>query len=318
MEFDINSISNKYNIELEELKVLKDNVALLVKADGEKLILKGKRPQSKKSWIDNLRFFNESRVYKYFASRKFKCLHAPKLIHIDSESFLIEYLERCQDVRLANVDKDEFIKAYIELQTLNLESNKWFDLRYQLYRGVLYQGIMVPLFTLRNKIGFKQALQAVSLFLQLHLSAKKLSRKYWLHGDLTSNNIFYNKKDDKLYFIDFENMFYTRKWLLLEVIEHSFEMDESFLEFDGTQLITYLNKAASLGKDLKTINIKSQVRLAMLLTITSNLAFTKIADKRKILLSSLPVVLDNQKFESWYAENVNPLLEKEIQPAFSI
>ena len=316
MEFDINRIKNNCGIEVEKLKFIKDNVALLVKKSGEKFILKIKRPDSSKSWIDHLRFYNESRVYKYFSTRKFKNLNTPNLIHIDSESFLIEYLERCPDVLLADIEKDQFINAYIELQTLNLKSNRWFDLRYQLYRGLFYQGIAVPLLSLRKKIGLKRSLQSIILFLQLNFTHKKLSQKYWLHGDITSNNVFYNKKDNKLYFIDFENMFYTRKWLLMEVIEQCFYYDNSGFYFDGTHLNSYLSHADLSGEDLKKINIKKQIRFSILLSIISNLSFTKIINKRKLLQEFLPVVLENKKFDLWYSENVVPLFKNEMSPAY--
>ena len=297
---------------LSELKIanvqavtkLKQNVLLLHLADDEKRVLKTKRKSGIKSWIDDHRFYNELRIYKHFAARQFGYLKPPAFLPHSNDYFLIQYLERCEEVRLADVDKAEFINAYIELQNIAPGGGTYFNWKHQILRGFFYQFVVVSLLSLRKRLGLKKIFKVISLFFSLQAGHKKLNRKYWLHGDLTSNNVFYNKIDEKLYFIDFENMFYTRKWVLHEIIENCFTIVNDRFRFDDQLLKFYMASLANTG-GFEKINLKKQIQFSALSTCLTNIVATKDQNKKATFLKFLDVVVSKSEFNRWYDNNVH-------------
>jgi thiamine kinase-like enzyme len=143
---------------------------------------------------------------------------------------------------------------------------------------------------------------------------------YLLHGDLTDKNVFYSKKNGGLYFIDFENIFFTKKWPLAEVVAKCFvyDEDERVLHFKIQFLSEYLNKLKQLNNDFYKIDVRQQVRFAVLHRCIHVIAHSKLVNKKKDYIDLLSMCLSQNSFNAWYAINVNPFinLEKRISAIF--
>lgn len=301
------SIKSKYGIDAESVISLRSNVAIIETHAAGKAIFKKARKSSSNNQINNHRFKNEMRIYRALQNASFKYLNTPKLIDAGDSHMVIQFVEKQPD---SHVDVGEFVRAYLELQSLDVEPDLWFDFKNQIVRGFGYKGTIIPIFTLSKIIGISKALKVVSLFLKLTVQAPKLKHRYWLHGDLTKHNVYHNN-DGQLFFIDFENLSYTRKWPLAEVIQRCIWLKDGGygLRIDLKMLKKYFAEACPAVKhDLQKINIKTQFRFSLLMQCIQNIAIAKSKVKRESYQLFLDDILNNEKFDNWYNININPLI----------
>lgn len=216
----------------------------------------------------------------------------------------MEYIKKSDKYPVRNKD---FISAYLEFQRIKPPRNILLDLYNQTFRGFFYRTFIVSIITLSNKVDSYIAFKSVLLFAILNLKENKLSRKYWIHGDINRNNYFNNTKGD-LYFIDFENMFYTRKWPFAEIIGKGFKYQNA-ITFNPSLINGYLNQIEDdliIGK----LSFYYQIRFASLHKSIHEIAQTKGSEKRKMYTDFLKIVLDEEKFKKWYQKNGNNLHTK--------
>lgn len=191
----------------------------------------------------------------------------------------------------------------MELQRLKPKYDVFLDSYNKFFRGYFYRVFLVSLKTIPRKINLKIALKSVSLYIRLNLLQKTLSRELWIHGDLNKNNYFFDQSGN-LYFIDFENMFCTRKWCMAEIIGKSFEFNklENRIRFNQNFASEYLRQS-NIGNDQNFI-LKNQFRFGLLHHAIHQIAQTGSNSKRKVYISLLKMTLDHHLFNEWFYKNV--------------
>ncbi len=305
---NLKGLKENYGITANKVTSLRSNVAIVETEGNEKTILKKIRKSKSSNFLNRHRFFNELRIYKVIQKNRHTYFHAPELIDFGPDHMILQYVKRCDK---ENIRLSEFIKAYYEMQTLNVPFNFWFDLKNQSIRGFYYRGLIVPLFTLTRHLKIKKVAAIIFQFLKLSLKTKKCTNRYWLHGDLTSHNVYYNVTDNKLYFLDFENLFYTRKWPFLEIIQRCFWLKDGGYDFhvDMKYLNFYLNHATIKGsQDFTFINLENQIRFCLLMTSIQNIAIAKSKIKRDSFKLLLDISLDNTSYKRFFNERIKPTL----------
>jgi hypothetical protein len=306
---DKEALKEKFGIEVESQLALTDCVSLLRLENQEQVILKARRTLDK-NFMDDHRFDNEVRMYHFFNQKKLQHLHAPRILSKagpNTSEFILEFIPKIDD---KEIDVNEFVEAYIELQTLDVPRNFKLDFINQYAIGFFYKIVIVSLATLRKKLGLATCLRIIWFYFKLSLSSKKLDRNYWLHGDLNRKNFFYSQKNNLLHFIDFEIMFFTNKWLLTEVIAKCFlfDVEQGKLKFDLAFLKVYLDKAQYTIKGIDKINLKQQFKFSILQRSVQVIAHTKIKTKKQEYVRLLNTIMDDALFDAWYGAHVGPVL----------
>ena len=298
------TLKEDYGVEAKNIISLRDNVAVIENESDEKSILKKRRSAAENKWINDHRFNNELRIYKALSQNTFHYLNTPKLINYSEDFMILQFIEKKPHSKITVKD---FVKAYIELQTIKVESNFKLDKINQFFRGFYYKGILISLFTISKHFTISERFKILSLFIKLNSRSKRLNNKYWLHGDITSNNIYHNIQDDKIYFLDFENLFYTRRWPLIEIIQRCVWLNKDINGFtvNNVYLTQYLKYAnADVRKDIITLDLKLQYRFSLLMLCISIIAMAKGKYKRKHYRNLLKIVINSNKFDLWYAQHV--------------
>lgn len=287
------------------LKEIKENVQL-IEYDGKRYIIKGKR-NKEQNFLEKLRFTNEKRIYKALEEAEFSFLKFPSY-KIDSNTghLILEYINRSNEFP---VSKADYISAYFELQRIQPIKNWILDIYNQIFRGFFYRVFMVSFVTIPQKTNLKIGLKSILLFANLNLKHPQLKRKYWIHGDLTGRNYFYNQNRD-LFFIDFENMFYTKKWFLAEIVGKSFIYDneKDNLLFSVNALKEYF-KHFDIEGNKEKFSLFLQIRFGLLQYSILQLAQSKSKNKRKAYLNLLLTTLTYKTFQIWFHQNVEKQLE---------
>ena len=296
-------LQQQYGITAKNVTSLRSNVAVIETEHNKKTIIKRIRNSRFSNWLNKHRFYNELRIYKAINAHQFTYLNAPQLIQVGERHMVLQFVER--DAATKTKTK-EFLQAYYEMQTLKVPKNFWFDLKNQLVRGFYYKGVLVPLLTLTRHLKITTVVRMIFLFLTMQLKSKKLANRYWLHGDITMHNVYHNIEDGKLYFLDFENLFYTRKWPLIEIVQKCFWLQNGGYGFHvNTKVLQqYLNLAKEATPELSSLSLKAQFRFTILMNCISNIAIAKSKIKRESYIMLLNIVLYKKSFDNWYHSNV--------------
>src|SRR5690606_27682437 len=106
----------------------------------------------------------------------------------------------------------------------------------------------------------------------------------------------------KLYFIDFENTFYTTKWPLVELISNSIIYTNK-IEFNNSYLNVYF-KNLPADSELWNIDLYKQCRFAVISHSIAVIAQTKWPGKKKDFIDLLNIGLDKKRMRVWYNENI--------------
>ena len=296
-------LKQQYGITAKNVTSLRSNVAVIETEHNQKSIIKRIRNSKWSNWLNKHRFYNELRIYKTINAHQFKHLNAPALIEAGDRYMILQFVEKDPENKTKT---KEFLHAYYEMQTLKVPTDFWFDFKNQLVRGFLYKGVIVPLLTLTRHLKITTVARMIFLFLSMQWKSKKLKNGYWLHGDLTMQNIYHNKEDGKLYFLDFENLFYTRKWPLIEVVQKCYWLKCGGYGFhvDTKVLYQYLNITKSGSPELGQLSLKDQFRFSILMNSISNIAIAKSKIKRDTYIMLLNIILNKKSFDNWYRSNV--------------
>lgn len=290
------------NISLQNSKALKikKNV-FLVKHSSDKYILKQKR----KSILNKLRYLNEVRIYQTLNNGKFNYLNAARAYNDKiTRNLVLEFIEMETDKQ--QVKRQDFINAYQELQQIKPKKSFILDLYNKYFLGYHYKILMVSIFTISRKVNWKVSLKIILTFLELNSSNLLLSNRYWKHGDLHGQNYFYDITG-KLYFIDFENMFYTRKWPLVEIITHCISYKNK-IYFCNDTLSLYL-KNIPPNSELWDIDLYKQCQLALMSHSIAVIAHTKMKKKHMAFTDLLNLSLDGDQMEKWFEVNINSIIK---------
>lgn len=280
--------------------IIKNNVFVVETEKKEKRILKTRR-KFRLNFVDSLRFHNEYRMYQYLSKQHSPQLNVPQIYEGRGKNeILMDYLRNDETRKL---DLQEFVISYLHLQRLEIPVDVLLDSYNQISRGFFYRIFGVSIATLRKKVSYRVCLESLWVYLKLSFSTKSMSRKYWIHGDLNKNNFFYNKRDGQLYFIDFENMFYTEKWPLAEIISKGFDHRNGQVIFDINWVQNYFDNLET-SSEIRQVSLQKQFRFALLHHSIHEIAQTKVPGKRKQYTQLLKICLDRKLFSKWYSDNV--------------
>ena len=296
-------LQQQYGITAKNVTSLRSNVAVIETEHNQKTIIKRIRNSRFSNWLNKHRFYNELRIYKAINAHQFKHLHAPELIQVGDRHMVLQFVEKDEATKTKT---KEFLQAYYEMQTLNVPKDFWFDFKNQLVRGFYYKGVVVPLLTLSRHLKITTVFKMIFLFLTMQWKSKKLANRYWLHGDITSHNVYHNMQDGKLYFLDFENLFYTRKWPLIEIIQKCFWLQNGGYGFhvNTKMLQQYLNITKEETPEINQLSLKQQFRFSLLINCISNIAIAKSKIKRESYIMLLNILLNKKSFDNWYSTDV--------------
>lgn len=278
--------------------IIKKNV-VLIEQDNQRFILKERRLKEK-NFFQRFRFFNELRVYAALRNRKLQDLKVPKsYIEDQAKSLLLEFIEID---KTKTIDLQTFIRSYIELQQIKVERKLFLDLYSKVFLSYFYRVCVVSLITIRKKVNLTTALKSIKLYIKLSARKEKYNQKYWIHGDLHGNNYF-KDKNNTLYFIDFENMFYTRKWPMTEIIGKCFVFSNDKVDFSSKYLKAYLNEFYN-GNQINHKSLFLEFRFGLLHHAIHQIAQTNSPLKREAYLNLLHKCLNFQKFQEWFEINL--------------
>lgn len=293
-----------FNSEYTLFSKIKNNVFVVETQKKEKRILKKKR-KFRLNLFDALRFNNEYRMYHHLSKLHSPKLNVPRIYEGRSkDEIVMDYLRNDETRKL---DLQEFVISYLHLQNLDIPEDRLLDSYNQLSRGFFYRIFGVSIATLSKKVNYRLCLESLWLYTRLSFFTRSMNRKYWFHGDLNKNNFFYNKRDGQLYFIDFENMFYTEKWPLAEIISRAFEYREGTVIFNIDWVQKYFDNLDK-NSEIRKISIRRQFRFALLHHSIHEIAQTKQKNKRKQYIQLLKTTLDPDQFHQWYLDNVKNTL----------
>lgn len=310
--FTLNLHKLKLNLMVEELqnsliynksqflKEIKENIQL-IKFNNRKFIIKGKRDKER-NILEKLRFTNEKRIYMALENASLTTLKFPAYrLEPNTGHLILDYIKKSEN---SVVSTEDYVSSYFELQRIKPAKRRILDIYNQTFRGFFYRTFIVSLITLPKKVNVNVAIRSILLAFFLNLKQKNLTRKYWIHGDLTGRNYFYDQ-NQALYFIDFENMFYTRKWFLAEIIGKSFIYDyqNDTLNFSVDAIQKYIDKLHE-EPDHENFCMFKQVRFGLLQYSILQIAQTKIKGKQKTYLNLLLTTLNKKSFQKWYDKHI--------------
>ena len=275
-------------------KCIKSGVYLVV-VDNIKYILKVKRF---KRWF-GLELLINKKLLKY----DFKYFNFPKLIDTDKKNYLLfEYIEGSRGINKKHINKELLISGLLEFNTFFIFKNK--EETRDIYGGFLFsvfisilRGIFLYGF---SNIGTVASLKCFVILCKNSICEKPFNYYFLQHRDLGNEDNKISSKDGRVYFIDFAQTRKENKWILMDIIDIS--MPKKTLKLDHDLFILYLKK---LNKEIdKNINIKRQVRMA-LLRKTLHLMGEK-SNKAKHISKNflLQILLNNNKFNKWFEENM--------------
>lgn len=234
------------------------NLVLVRGNTSTQLVLKKARKSS--SFVDFLKFQNELRFYRYFSQADLKYLKVPQVYDfIPGKAIFMEYLE---GGAISDFHIPEFVPAYIEFQHQNIPYNSVIDKLNQSFRGFDYKVGGVALLTVSRQESLNLALRIAKVYLRCCAEQPQLNRKYWQHGDLHRRNIIMGE-DKNLYFIDFENCFFTRRWPLCEVFGECIQCEEGGIQFHPELFLMYW-ESLPIDSPLLKLDLALQLRFAML------------------------------------------------------
>jgi len=200
---------------------------------------------------------------------------------------------------------ETFVKGLIEFQTSSL---KWSSTLMEQFGSALLEK---PVFKItkgsltcvHTRLGYKATWKCFMVLWKCYRSQPRLNCDILLHNDLELNNIV-TGLDERLYFIDFEDVIHENRWILCDIVDLSFDLNS--LAFDRTLFGRYLKRLSAHVSGLDNVNIVSQIRLALLRRIIFGLRSRKLssASKRSCEHFLCSVLLDDKAFNCWYDLNV--------------
>lgn len=236
--------------------------------------------------------FNTELKFNIFLQKNEVFFLYPKLIETDNKTyFLFEYIDGKNGISEKS-DKKKLVHNYFDFQSLNYTPNMFLSKIYNVnlsYLRAVFSSIKYP--TLVFKL--------ILIFFKLNFSQKKLSRVV-IHKDLKNyqNTI---SVDDKTYFIDFANVTIEKKWIMLDIVDMAFNLNESFIDFEMINYYFLLTQPHIKG----IIKVESQIRFILIRKFLFLIKYLKKSnskyDSEAKFLNN--VLLDDQEYNIWLSNS---------------
>lgn len=257
----------------------------------------------------SIKFKNELMVNKEINLKKFKNFKYPKMVDTDNDSYMVfEYLDGIEGINTTNIYCTNLIKSLVEFQTSD------YKLRHILIRKISIKILRLPLnvmrraFTMINStISLRIALKILKVLIKSSYYQKKLNKGFWIHNDLLPNNLI-TINNKTIYIIDFENTLYECKWVLTDIVDISYNIDN--MQFDFELVLYYLNELKKKCIPISNIKIDIQVRLVLIRRMLQSLSSKRYSNKEKenFLDFLCNVLLNDNRYNCWFkgmVDNIN-------------
>lgn len=269
------------------------NLVLVQGKTPNQIVLKKTRKSG--SFVIFLKFQNELRFYSFFSKANLQYLKVPRVYGVNPGKAI--YLEYLKGAVIPNFKLPEFVPAYVEFQHLDIPHNPVIDRINQSFRGFDYKIGGVALLTLSRRESLKLAFKITQIYLECHDQQPALERKYWQHGDLHRRNVI-RGEDNILYFIDFENCFYTKKWPLCEILGECIVCEEDGIQFHPELFLMYW-KSLPTDSPLLKLDLALQLRFAMLRKALHVILQSQFEFRRNYYRQFLREKLVDKEFHDW-------------------
>lgn len=274
-------------------KEITSNLVLVPGNMPYQLVLRKTRKSN--GFIDFLKFQNEMRIYMFLSDHPTQHLNTPQVYdEIPGKALFMEYLS---GTSISDFKTPQFISAYVEFQHQDIPISPVLDLLNQSLRGFDYKIGGVALLTLSRRESTAFAFRILKTYREFCSVQYLLKRRYWQHGDLHKRNVIVTQ-DKKVFIIDFENSFFTRKWPLCEIFGECIQCEEEGIVFSPELFQLYWK---SLPKDspIFELDLELQLKFAMLRKAVHVILQSKFEFRRNFYRQFLQEKLIGHVFQEW-------------------
>ena len=324
---NINYIIKKFNLDINNIQVVQHqgavfkNYYVLESVSNRKYFLKFQRtPKNIIRKIIRIIFGNPSfsrmiKVYELLGRRSFEYLKFPKLVRTNGKDiFIIDYVDfnnRGIDIK---VYKSVIIKSIVEFQNVGRDQSELNGNINQkllnIYLSFVYKYISRYGMNILKNYGLADYIKCIRIIILSHFKQRKLRHSILVHNDLHHNNIIIANNGD-VYLTDFEGVSLENKWVLVDVATLAVRTHEYLIDTD--LILLFLNELMKNKNNKKIINIKVQVRIAILRRIVqlinSSVSPPEVISKYYSFFSE--VLTSDKLYDEWYDTKIGTKLERD-------
>lgn len=302
-----------------------DKLFLVTTSDSQ-YILKCKRGRSSfarlfRDSLPSFGFDQEIRIYRRLVEKHAKHgFKFPNLIAADRSHLLIEYVPSNAPTESGPV-KPRWIadKVAIALNrfTTSDVTNEQRGLSSVIHRMLFSPEAVIArkLRTVwRNQMGYGAYKKGIALLAKCRKLQPPLRRKYWSHNDFSANNVVVNHVEKEVYFIDFQDVTFENRWVLMDAIRYcsSFPMAMPHDGFDDFIDVSFIASYVShWERNLHTcINFPVQVRLACLNHVLRSMEYRLSLPNADVTANGKFIndfLINDDGFSRWYLSFANKL-----------
>jgi hypothetical protein len=318
---DINRIGgcpmNEIKKKFDQVVKIQNGVYCIEKKQ-RKYIVKISKPSLVALMIDHIRdgrhiaFENEINFYLSLNNRLCHYFHYPKLVKTDGRNYIMmEYIAGSKGWDNRLVSKESLIKALLEFQRLSIDmkSNCFKHILNLWHRKIPCKILRWSFAIIRTPYDLITLIRCLRLTLYYSVLIKPTD-PILVHNDLFYFNNLITGLNHRLYFYDFEYVIKENKWILIDILDISFDLLTLTLRSD---LLAEYRKQIS---DNTTIhhyiltNAEALTRVILIRKIlgallTSNTEPSLKSEQRKFLDR---ILLSDKEYKEWYQKNMKPYI----------
>lgn len=260
-----------------------------------------------------LAFKNEIKIYHSLEYKSFDRLRYPKLIHTDGKSYMVlEYIEGTKGWDQGVIIPSDLIKALLEFQFSGIKVKTNFINRILMkwYCKVPCKVFRWSFLIIKEPKDIATAFQCIWITFKNSLMIKKYKKSILMHNDLFNYNNLISGYDDNIYFYDFEYGMYENKWLLLDILDLSFDL--LTLKLKPDLFVQYMKQISVHRSIYKYImdHIIDQTRVILIRKVLGAMLSktTRMSSKRACEIFLKDILLSEKEYLRWYIQNIKPYI----------
>lgn len=212
---------------------------------------------------------------------------------------ILEFIEGTIGIDIKWITNDQLIKSLLEFNLIFFDGANEYMIPPKKIISNPPLGVIIALFShCFPRLGILSLIKCLFLLVKCIVFEEKKDIFLLLHKDLTNAGNKITGYNRNIYFLDFEQTCIEQKWILIDIVDLAFSIET--LEIDTTLLNEYLKEIKPFF--MKPINVKNQVRFALLRKVTNLIAYD---DKNCNVYSSflLDILLDDISYDNWFMNN---------------